>query len=956
MPSPSEIVRLRQHRERHAYHNPAGWSGMGCGFLLVLCALVAGTTVTLLYASLTVGLPSVELLPVLLDPARGQLLQPTRIFDQSGEHLLLALENPAAPGQRKFLSLDSSQPNYLPGSLISATLTLSDPSFWRHPGATLEGLGHNAHPTLAQKLVSDLLLQAEPDGIRRALRERLVAAQITSRYGRKQVLTWYLNSANYGRLAYGAEAASHVYFGKPASQLSLAEAAILAATSEAPSLNPQDAPQAALERGQVAIQEMLASGMISNQQAQAALKEKVSIQSPVPSTYTDAPAFVDLVLEQLSQGIDLGRLERGGFRVISTLDYDLQIQTACALNVQLARLKSLPEPVNDQCQAALLLPTLPSGSLETLQGLGGSAVILNPSNARILALVGDVSLGTDPAHLPGHNAGSLLTPFIYLAGFTQGMGPASLVWDIPSGASTVQNPDGKYHGPIRLRTAMANDFLNPASQVFSQVGRDNVFHIASELGLQASEISTENGFSRFMVESKTTLLDISRAYGVFANRGTLAGWRSKGDQHSAGENLQAATILRLEDYDGKPQLEEPSPRTKPVISEQLSFIITNILSDEPARWPSLGHPNPLEIGRPAAAKLGYTENGTDAWAVGYTPTLVVGTWLGLTRKSSSVHVTPEMAAGLWHAIIQYASRGQPSQGWSAPQGVNTVSVCDPSGLLPTANCPSVVNEIFLSGNEPTQADSLFRKLQINRETGRLATVFTPPELVVEQVYMIVPPEAAEWARQAGLTTPPVSYDVILASQVPSAAVNITTPQMFSYVRGKVIIEGSASGDGFKSYRLQAGQGLNPQEWIQIGAETAAPVTQSQLGSWDTAGLSGLYAIQLLVVRQDQRIDTAVIQVTVDNQSPTVQVLYPTSGQEIEASNTSLVLRASASDDLALARVDFFIDGKQAGSVAQAPYSLAWQPIPGEHTLVVKATDQAGNTSQASAEFSVSIKP
>jgi len=249
-------------------------------------------------------------------------------------------------------------------------------------------------------------------------------------------------------------------------------------------------------------------------------------------------------------------------------------------------------------------------------------------------------------------------------------------------------------------------------------------------------------------------------------------------------------------------------------------------------------------------------------------------------------------------------------------------------------------------------DTLYKKLQINRETGRQATVFTPPELVEDHTYMIVPPEAAAWARQAGLATPPETYDVILAGQASSPDVNISSPEMFAYVNGKVNIQGSASGDGFDFYRLQVGEGLNPQEWIQVGEDNTQPVTRGTLGIWDTQGLSGLYAIQLLVVRQSQRIDTAIVQVTVDNQPPSVKIHYPSSGQEIEAQDSLLVLRADASDDLALSKVEFYMDGKLVGTVTMAPYSVAWKPSSGKHTLLVKATDQAGNTSQASVDFTV----
>jgi hypothetical protein len=287
-----------------------------------------------------------------------------------------------------------------------------------------------------------------------------------------------------------------------------------------------------------------------------------------------------------------------------------------------------------------------------------------------------------------------------------------------------------------------------------------------------------------------------------------------------------------------------------------------------------------------------------------------------------------------------------------PPGIDTLAVCDPSGLLPTSDCPTVVNEIFLAGNEPTQVDNLFRKFQVNRETGRLATVFTPPELVEESVYLLVPAEAQEWARLSGLPTPPDTYDVILADTSPSSQAYISSPPMFAYLRGEVKIAGTAGGSGFSSYRLQVGQGLNPRMWLQVGPDKRSPVRNGELGVWDTQGLSGLYAIQLQVIRNDQRLETAVVQVTVDNQPPEVAITNPAEAQEISLSNRDFILQAQAGDDLALSSVEFYIDNVLLRTLTQAPFAVAWQPRPGEHVLRLKATDQAGNSRVEEIEFVV----
>jgi hypothetical protein len=181
-------------------------------------------------------------------------------------------------------------------------------------------------------------------------------------------------------------------------------------------------------------------------------------------------------------------------------------------------------------------------------------------------------------------------------------------------------------------------------------------------------------------------------------------------------------------------------------------------------------------------------------------------------------------------------------------------------MLPTDECPNLVSEVFLNGNEPIQADTMYRKFSINRETNLLATVFTLPQLIEDRVYLVVPADARSWAESAGLEIPPAAYDVIQAPPI-NPDVNITSPDLFAEVSGKVKIEGTAAGEDFISYRVLVGQGLNPQEWIQVAEGTEA-VTNGPLAEWDSSDASGLYAVQLQVVRSDQRVDSAIIQVTV----------------------------------------------------------------------------------------------
>jgi len=830
------LLLLRRRIERRSLNHRAKKSRLtraitAFGLLLALLAGMLFIGGAFAYASITADLPPVELLGQMLDPAGGSLLQPTRIYDRTGKHLLVTLAAQDAP--RKYLPLDPAAPEHLPDTLARSTVALLDPDFWQHPGYRLDGLQKtDEHPTLAQKLAVDLLLWNEPPGLRRAIRERILAAELTARYGREKILEWYLNSANYGRFAYGAESASQLYFGKPAGQINLAEAALLASVNESPAINPLDAPQAVLQREQEAISLIESRGMASKDEAILARFMPVTFQ-PAFVQVNNAPAFTALALSQLESRFNRARAERGGVIVLTTLDYELQRSTDCATQTQLARLSGSGSA--EACQLLAPLAPLPPG--QNVPDADASAVVLDPRSGEILALVGDSKNGTQSPFLTPHRPGTLLTPFVYLAGFTRGLSPATLTWDIaPAGVEPVP-ASTSYMGPVRLRVAMVNDSHLPTAQLFEQMGAALVQQTMAPFGLDIPSASLDNLLD---TENRYSVIRMAQAFGIFAAQGTLVGQAETG-------GLMPSAVLAVRGIDGKSFAEWGSPASEQVVSGQLAYLVTDVLSA-----------NISNLGRPVTLKAGLTRDGSNAWMAGYTPHRVAVIWMG------GQGLAQRTLLGLWTSIMQAASRDVPPDGWTQPAGMLKLKVCDPSGMLPTRACPNVVDEIFIDGYQPLQADTLYREYAINSQTGFLATAFTPPLLVEKRVFMQVPPQAQDWARATNLPVPPTQYDTV-QPPVPGADANISLPAMFSQVQGRVTIRGSAGGAGFSHYRLQYGQGLNPDSWLPVGSDVSSPVSDGTLALWDTTGLNGLYSLQLLVINTDNSLRTATVEVRIVGQ-------------------------------------------------------------------------------------------
>ncbi|MEE9513572.1 MAG: transglycosylase domain-containing protein, partial [Anaerolineales bacterium] len=772
--------------------------------------------------------------------------RPARFYDRTGDKLLLEVLHPQAQ-DRRWLYLDPDGPIDLPEHALEATIAIQDETFWSNPGYTpqeavqaLLSYLELQQPqeitlTISQWLVQSQLLPiggGERSPEKQSLQRMILAADVTQEYSKEKILEWYINSADYGNNAYGIDAAALVYFAKHASDLTLPESAMLASIPLNPSLNPVEAPEEAKERQGETLMAMVGMGAITQHEADLALVQTLEIKYEAVERPDHLRALLEYLQIEVLEMFGDDVLRRSGLRIQTTVDYDLQLQSYCTLQTHTARLSGhvpsviLPAADGTGCLAAGFLPPVrPSDANYDHKIESGGFVVLDVKNGEILALEGPVTAV--------RSTGTMLSPFVYLTAFAQGYSPGSMVLDIPADGDlengTSEEQVSQYNGPVRIRTALANGYIAANDRIQFLMGVGSVERTAHSMGISSATYNTKEYRSSNDLEWEASLLDLTGAFAVLANQGMMVGEESRAD-NAARVSLQPSIISSIEDGARKSAYSF-EPTQKAVLSAQLAYLMTDVLTDETARWPALGQSNALEIGRPAGA-LASVAGSRDYWSLGYTPSRVVGVWLGNLDGAKPVGLHEmNSAAPVWHAIIRYATKDLTTAGWQIPSGVSRIDVCDPSGLLPTVHCPSVVTEVFLSGTEPITFDNLYQPYLVNKETGKLATLNTPIDLVEERIFLVPPPEAAEWAQVIGLERPPQEYDTLTDVESQDPDVRIISPAPFSFLRDEVVVRGYANPADFDYYRLQYGSGLNPTRWVQIGDDSSKQVRGGTLVRW-----------------------------------------------------------------------------------------------------------------------------
>lgn len=706
-------------------------------FLLIALGLVG-------YRWLFAGLPFGDA-SGLSDPAvlASRLAPPSvRITDRNGRLLYELL--PEDGGRHAVVPLGE-----IPQTLRQATLATEDVHFYRNPGVDLTGilravwinLRHgqmiSGGSTITQQVARNLLLSADERAersVRRKLREIYLAWQLTRHLSKDDILALYLNQTYYGAMAYGVEAAAQTYFGKPVAQLDLAEAALLAGLPQAPArYNPFSDLPAARERQSVVLSLMEKAGFITAEQRAMAEKEPLALAStPYPM---QAPHFVMMVRARLDGLFTPETIyQHGGLIVRTSLDLDWQAHAEEAVARQMEALRQADNGLGHNVNNAAL-------------------VAINPQTGEILALVGSPDY-FDQAHagainmaLAPRQPGSALKPLVYAVAFDptrpQPWTAATMLLDVHTSFVThdgraymPENYDRMEHGPVLAREALASSLNIPAVLTLNHIGLADLFELANRLGISTLDDPERYDLTLALGGGEVRLLDLTSAYGAFAN---------------GGYRVTPHSILEVRDLQGNLLYTAPPMSQVRVLDERVAWLISDILSDDDARRRGFGPNTLLNLDRPTAVKTGTTSNFHDNWTVGYTPSLVVGVWVGNTSYEPMREINGlSGAAPIWHQFMRTVLAGRPAEEFHRPQGLVQVQVCALSGLLPTPDCPYRRFEWFINGTQPTEKDHLYHTVWIDSATGLPADAQTPVERRVKQLALDLPAQAEPWARSQGL--------------------------------------------------------------------------------------------------------------------------------------------------------------------------------------------------------------
>lgn len=647
----------------------------------------------------------------------------THIFDRNGVQLYEVFREQ----NRTPIKLSE-----LPSYVKWATISIEDKNFYSHQGVSIIGGMLRAvkemvlkqklqgGSTITQQLVKSALLTPERT-IQRKIKEIVLALLVERTYTKDQIIEMYLNQVPYGGTAWGVEEAAKLYFDKHAKQLSLAQAALLAGLPQAPSnYSPYVNPQEAIARQHVVLQQMLVEKHITQQVYAQALKEKLIFTRPKNTIL--APHFVFYIKNLLEREYGIKSVQEDGLRVYTTLDYHIQKDAENILKEELDKVK-------------------------TYDISNGALLVTRPATGEILTMIGskdffDGQYGAYNVTLALRQPGSSIKPLNYAAGLERHLvTPSTMFLDIAT-CFTVsgqkgycpRNYDGKFHGPVQLRFALANSFNIPAVKMLALNGVKDFVASASAYGISTFQKSSDYGLSLTLGGGEVHMTDMAQAFSAFPNE---------------GKTKSLVAILKVTDRFGNVLYEYKDPNytkdvKKPldypnfllingtkVFSKDTSYLVSHILLDNGARSTEFGTSSYLVVNghQAVSVKTGTTDDLRDNWTIGYTPNFMTLVWVG---NNDGKPMNPYLVSGItgaapiWNRVMQLVLKNQKDLWPQKPDTIVGLEVCNLTGLRPTKNPDGTKScdtrfEYFAKGTEPKEQGSIKRHIMVDKTTGKMAT-------------------------------------------------------------------------------------------------------------------------------------------------------------------------------------------------------------------------------------------
>lgn len=660
---------------------------------IFVCAIGFLTVGSFLIWAATLSLPNLDSF------SERKVSESTKIYDKTGTVLLYDVYQDI---RRTVIPYDQISP-----FIKNATVSIEDANFYNHNGIEIKSilrailvnfssLGYSqGGSTITQQVVKNSLLTKDKT-ITRKLKEWVLSLKLEKVLTKDQILGTYLNEAPYGGSVYGVQEASKTYFGKDAKDVTLAEAAFLAALPQAPSYySPYGSHKKELiDRKNTVLQKMRDNGYITDEQLAAAKNETVQFK-PQEDSGIKAPHFVLFIKDYIEKKYGETAATEGGLKVITTLDYDLQ------------------------SKAEAIVKKWALKNATTFNASNASLVAIDPKTGGIFTMVGSRDYfdkqidGNYNIATAERQPGSSFKPFVYATAFNEGYRPETVLFDLKTQFSTncaadnftsdngcysPSNYDGKFRGPVSMREALAQSLNIPAVKTLYLVGIQNALTTAQNMGITTLTDPSRYGLTLVLGGGEVSLLDMTSAYSVFANEGIRHPYTG---------------IISITDKDGNVLESIDNTVTvnqKNVLPQNTARQISSILNDEQARIPEFGARSALYFeGRDVAVKTGTTNDYRDAWIIGYTPSVAVGAWAGNNDNSPmEKKIAGFIVAPMWHEVMEEFLKVVPNEKFTPPD-------------TDTTDAPPVIRGFWQGGKTYT----------IDTVSGKLATEYTPKETLKE---------------------------------------------------------------------------------------------------------------------------------------------------------------------------------------------------------------------------------